>query len=102
MGRVVVREDSPTTRVSLGSSSKKHFCDGPSMKKYRAWDGRMRAATRRNENAVRRPDANCVLHAILGSRVVVWADAGVSGQHGHEYLQLSPATLPKSRVLFRD
>jgi len=41
----------------------------------------MRAATRRSENAVRRPDADCVLHAILGSCVVVWADAGVSGQH---------------------
>ena len=81
MGGVAVREDSPTTRVSLGSSSKKHFCDGPSMKKYRAWDGTMKAATRSNENAVRRPDADCVLHAILGSYVVVWADAGVSGLH---------------------
>ena len=87
---MAVREDSPTTRVSLGSSSKKHFCDDPSMKKYRAWDGRIRAAMRRNENAVRRPDADCVLHAILGSCVVVWADAG-----GCEYLSLVSSNVAK-------
>lgn len=35
---------SPTTNVSFGSSSKKHFCVGPSMKKYRASAQLMKSA----------------------------------------------------------
>jgi hypothetical protein len=34
----------PTTRVSLGSSSKKHFWTAPSMKKCSAWAGTASAA----------------------------------------------------------